>query len=207
MGLRRGVWGVLLVALAPASPLWPAGLQVDTAASRITIQLDRSGLAGFLGHRHTIAAPLEEGRVEVEEQDPARSAVRLRFESRRLAIVPGTEPASDVPSVETRMRGPEVLDVERFPRVAFTSSSVVAVETGGSSGGRLRLRVRGRLELKGKTFEVELPVDVQRDGVGLTATGETWLELRALGIEPPSVGGVVKVANRFRLSYQVVARP
>lgn len=198
--------GLLLIVFTQPSPLWPASLAVDPTASRITIHLDRTGLAGFLGHRHTIAAPLEKGRVEVDEQDPTRSTVQLTFEGRRLAIVPGTEPASDVPTVEARMRGPEVLDVERFPRVAFVSSAVVSVQTGGASG-RLHLRVHGRLELKGKSFEVDLPIEVQRDGAGLTATGEAWLELRALGIEPPSVGGVVKVANRFRLSYQIVARP
>ncbi len=206
MSLRGHVWGTLLVLLAQPSLLRPASLTVDAAASQVTIHLDRTGLVGFLGHRHTIAAPIEAGRVEVDEQDPTRSAVELTFDSRRLAIVPGSEPASDVPTVESRMRGAEVLDVERFPRVAFASSSVVSAQNVGSSG-RLQLRVRGRLELKGKTFEVDLPIEVQRDGPGLTATGEAWLELRALGIEPPSVGGVVKVANRFRLSYQVVARP
>jgi polyisoprenoid-binding protein YceI len=202
--VRRGA-AAFAAALALAGPARAATLSVDPAASRVTIHLDRSGLAGFLGHKHTIAAPVAEGRVEIVEEDPARSAVRLEFDSRQLAIVPGSEPASDVPSVETRMRGPEVLDVEHFQRIAFVSSSVVAQPH--SAGGPLRLRVHGSLALKGRTFEVDVPVEVTRDGAGLTATGEAFLELRALGIEPPSVGGVVKVANRFRLAFELLARP
>jgi polyisoprenoid-binding protein YceI len=170
-------------ALALAGPAGAATLSVDPAASRVTIHLDRSGLAGFLGHKHTIAAPVVEGRVEIVEEDPTKSTVRLAFDSRQLAIVPGSEPASDVPTVETRMRGPEVLDVEHFQRIAFVSTSVVTQPR--SAGGPLRLRVRGRLALKGRTFEVEVPVEVKRDGAALTARGEAFLELRALGIEPP----------------------
>jgi polyisoprenoid-binding protein YceI len=143
--------------------------------------------------------------VEVVGEDPASSTVRLAFDSRQLAIVPGSEPASDAPSVAARMRGPEVLDVEHFQRIAFVSTSVVAEPR--SAGRPLRLRVHGSLELKGRRFEVDVPVEVKRDGAGLTATGEAFLELRALGIEPPSVGGVVKVANRFRLAFELLARP
>ena len=41
------------------------------------------------------------------------------------------------------------------------------------------------------------PFEVRREGEGLDATGEVELELRALGIRPPVVAGVVKVANRL----------
>ena len=33
------------------------------------------------------------------------------------------------------------------------------------------------------------------------------MNLRDLGIEPPSVAGVVKVANRFRLEFEIHAGP
>ena len=133
-----------------AGPTEP--LVVDTAASRVRIHLGRTGLLKFLGHDHEIDAPLAEGRIEVVEGEPARSFVRLRFEAGRLAIVPGTEPAGDIPKVEARMRGPEVLEVARYPEIVFTSSSVAGEALGP---GRYRLRVRGTLELKGRSFPVE----------------------------------------------------
>jgi polyisoprenoid-binding protein YceI len=158
----------------------------------------------FLGHDHEIDAPVTEGRVELRGGDPSRSSVRLRFETRRLAVVAGTEPAGDVPQVEARMRGPDVLDVDRHPLVVFSSASV----TGSTlEPGRYRLLVRGALQVKGRSVPVAIPLDARLDGEVLEAEGEVELRLRDLGIEPPTVAGVVKVADRFRLAFTIVARP
>ena len=181
----------------------PRTYVVDPAASRVRIHLDRSGLMKFMGHAHDIEAPVADGRVEVVDGDPSRSTVALRFESARLAIVPGSEPANDIATVEERMRGPEVLEVSRYPEIAFASKSVRSVAT---EGERSRLVVSGSLTLHGRSVPVEVPLEVTRvaDG-GIQARGETSLNLRDLGIEPPSVAGVVKVANRFRLEFDVRA--
>ena len=72
--------------------------------------------------------------------------------------------------------------------------------------GLWRLHVRGGLELKGVRHTVEVELEVRRQGDELLASGEVELELRKIGIEPPSVAGVVKVNNRFRVSFEVKAR-
>jgi polyisoprenoid-binding protein YceI len=185
----------------------PAGAEtwaVDPAASRVRVHLGRAGLLRFLGHDHEIDAPIAEGRVEVTEDSPTRSSVRLRFEAGRLAVVPGSEPAGDVPKVEERMRGPEVLDVARHTQIVFTSSAVTGEAVGS---GRHRLRVEGTLALKGRSFPISVPLEVQRTGSALEAHGEVELRLRDLGVEPPSVARVVNVANRFRLAFEITARP
>ena len=41
----------------------------------------------------------------------------------------------------------------------------------------------------------------------IEAHGEVEWTLRDLGIEPPSVAGVVKVANGFRMTFDIRARP
>ena len=182
----------------------PESLAIDSGASRVRIHLGRAGLLKFLGHDHEIDAPIAEGRVVVAVGDPARSSVRLRFEARRMAVVPGSEPAEDIPKVEARMRGPEVLEVDRHPEVVFVSSSVSgeAIEP-----GRYRLRIRGTLELKGRSFAVEVPLEVQQTGGEVQARGQVEWRLRDLGIEPPSVAGVVRVANDFRATFEITARP
>lgn len=199
---------VLLVVLA--SPAAPGGvLVVDPSTSRVLVHLGRSGLAGFLGHAHEIEAPVAEGRVEVVAEDVARSSVHLKFDAARLGVVPGTEPAPDVPSVEARMRGPEVLDADGHPEITFESTDIspAGAAPAPSAAGPIRLLVHGTLHLRGRALDVAIPVDVRRDEQGLVASGETSLELRALGIEPPSVAGLVKVANRFRLSFEIHAAP
>ena len=150
------VLGLLLAGAARLAAGEPQPFAVDTSASHVRIHLGRSGLLKFLGHDHVIEAPIAEGRVEVVEDDPARSSVRLRFEADGLSVVPGTEPAADIPKVEARMRGPEVLDAERHPGIVFASSAVAgsATEPGryrlgsraacSSRGGRSRSRSRSR---------------------------------------------------------------
>jgi hypothetical protein len=65
--------------------------------------------------------------------------------------------------------------------------------------------VAGELTLKGRAFPIEVPLEVERQGATLRARGEVELKLRALGIEPPSVGGVVNVKDRFKLEFEVHA--
>jgi hypothetical protein len=61
--------------------------------------------------------------------------------------------------------------------------------------------------LKGRSFPVEVPVEVRRTGVGIQARGEVEWRLRDLGIEPPSVASVVNVANKFRMTFDITVRP
>jgi polyisoprenoid-binding protein YceI len=199
--------GLALSFLLAGTVAFPDGeaesLAIDPGASRVRIHLRRAGLLKVLGHDHEIEASIAAGHVEVVDGDPKRSSVRLRFEARRLAVVPGSEPAGDIPKVEARMRGPEVLDVERHSDIVFTSSSVGAEAI---EPGRARLRLRGTLELKGRSFQVEIPLEVQHTGTEIRAHGEVEWRLRDLGVEPPSVAGVVKVANAFRLTFDITAR-
>ena len=114
-------------------------------------------------------------------------------------------PDEDILEVEEKMRGLTVLDVEQHPRVRFWSVAIV-VEEADPTLGFWRLHVRGGLELKGARHTVEVGLEVRVEGDELTASGEVELQLRRIGIEPPSVAGVVKVSNRFRISFEVKAR-
>jgi polyisoprenoid-binding protein YceI len=201
--IAAAAFSVLLAPGSVVATVEPEPFAVDTSASHVRIHLGRTGLLKFLGHDHEIDAPIAEGRVEVLADDPAHSSVRVRFEAARLAVVPGTEPAGDIPRVEARMRGPEVLDVERYPGIVFVSSAVAGSAT---EPGCYRLVVQGSLQLKGRSCPVEIRLEVRRAGGAIEAHGEIALKLRDLGIEPPSVAGVVNVANGFRVSFDIRAR-
>lgn len=177
---------------------------VDPARSRVRIHLGRAGVLGFLGHDHEIDAPLEGGRIEVVDGDASRSLVDVWWSAASLAVVPGTEPADDVPEVEERMRGPEVLDVEGHSRIRLWSFGV-DVEEADPEDGAWRLVLHAGLELKGTRHRLQLPVEVRRLGDELVARGAAQLRLRSVGVEPPSVAGVVKVSDAFRVVYEVRA--
>jgi polyisoprenoid-binding protein YceI len=190
---------------AAATSAQPQVFVVDPEASQVRIHLGRAGLLKFLGHEHQIDAPLARGRIEIDTEDPTRSRVDLYWDAPLLAVVPGTEPEKDIPEVEERMRGPEVLDVEHHSGIRFWSFEIL-VEKAEPQAGAWRLRIRGGLELKGARHTVEIPLEVRRVGRTLVATGEVELRLRHLGVEPPSVAGVVNVSDKFRLVFEVHAR-
>ena len=164
----------------------PEVFVVDPAASRVRIHLGRSGLLKFMGHEHEIDAPISRGRIQVHPADPTRSRVDLRWSAPLLAVVPGTEPEKDIPEVEQRMRGPEVLAVEQQPGIRFWSFEI-RVEDADPAAGFWRLHVLGGLELKGDRHTVEVPLEVRREAEALVATGDVKLRLRRIGVEPPSV--------------------
>ena len=201
---RSLTWLVVLSTAAVRLEAQPRAYEIDSKASRVRIHLGRAGLMKFLGHDHHIEAPIAEGRIEVVDGDPTRSNVVLGFESARLAVVPGSEPADDIVKVEERMRGPDVLAVARYPEISFASTSV---SSQAGDGARARIVVAGFLKVRGRAFPLEIPLEVVHETPGIVARGALALNLRDLGIEPPSVAGVVKVANRFRLEFDIRATP
>ena len=201
---RSLTWLVVVSAAAVRLEAQPQAYEIDSQTSHVRIHLGRAGLMKFLGHDHHIEAPIAEGRVEVMDGDPARSSVALRLESARLAVVPGSEPADDIVKVEERMRGPEVLAVARYPEISFASTSV---RSQARDGSRVRIVVAGYLRVRGRAFALEIPLEVLHETFGIVARGALALNLRDLGIEPPSVAGVVKVSNRFRLEFEIRATP
>ena len=196
-------WLVTFATAAVRLEAQPQAYEIDPATSRVRIHLGRAGLMKFLGHEHKIDAPIAEGRIEVADGDPARSSVAMRFDSTRLAVVPGTEPADDIVKVEERMRGPEVLAVARYPEIGFASTSV---SSQAQDDARVRILVAGFVRMRGRAFPVEIPLEIVRETHGpIVARGGVALNLRDLGITPPSVAGIVKVANRFRLEFEIRA--
>ena len=59
----------------------------------------------------------------------------LSFDAAALKVTGEGEPAKDVPKVQAKMVGPEVLDAARFPSITFRSRSVTGKEV---TRGRLR---------------------------------------------------------------------
>jgi polyisoprenoid-binding protein YceI len=197
---------LLLLALAADRPAFaaPRTYLIDAAASAVRVHVGKSGVFGFAGHTHEVAAERFEGRVQADPDDLARSAVELSFEASGLKVSAEGEPAGDAPKVQDAMAGPKVLDVARFPAIRFRSQQVSGRKV---AEGVYELQVTGELSLHGVARTVTVPVRVELAGDTLTASGKTTLGQRTFGIEPVSAGGgTVKVKNELGIEFKLVGR-
>jgi polyisoprenoid-binding protein YceI len=204
MRSRSAVLVALSVGCALPAPAAPRTYVIDPAASAVQVHVGKSGVFGFAGHTHEVAAQRFEGRVDADADDLARSSVEVSFEASGLTVSPRGEPEGDAPKVQEMMAGPKVLDTARFPRIVFRSRQVSGQRT---AEGVYELQVAGELSLHGAARPITVPVRVELSEGTLTASGRIALAQRAFGIEPVSAGGgTVKVKNELAIEFKVVAR-
>ncbi len=200
-GIKAAV--VLVAFVATASATAQETYVVDAAASTFRIDVGKSGLFSFAGHSHEVTTSAFEGRVVANEAEVGKSSVSLKFEMARLQVSGKEEPPEDVPKVQEKMAGAEVLDVGRFPVATFESTRVEGRQV---PDGSWNLRVTGNLTLRDKIQSIVLPLRLEKAAGVLTATGQVVLKQTDFGISPVSVAGVVKVKNELGLDYKIVAR-
>ena len=194
----------VLVVLGSAAFAGAAGATYGVVESKSSVQVHvgKSGAFSFAGHKHEVQAPVS-GTVTADPKDLSGSSVELTFDSGRLRVLPEGEPSGDAPKVEAAMRGPEVLDAVRFPKIHFKSKKVTGRQ---ASGGGYDVSLVGELSLHGMTHEITVPVKVTLDGRTLTAVGETTLRHDQFGMKPvTAAGGSVKVSNELKIEFKIVA--
>ena len=93
------------------------------------------------------------------------------------------------------MLGADVLDVNRFPEIRFTSAQAEATNGGWT--------VRGELQLHGQIHPVTATVQHQ----GNHYRGSVHLKQTEFGITPVTVaGGTVKVKDEVTIDFDVVTQ-
>jgi polyisoprenoid-binding protein YceI len=192
--------GVAATAIATAAQTY----RVDPATSRATIHVGKAGAFSFIaGHAHEVSGPIESGSVDVDLDAPQNSRVSLVIATRGLKVSPAGEPEGDAPKVQDAMDSDKVLDVGRYPRITYDSTTVVVK---GRRNNVLDLLVTGRLTIRDATQTVTTPVRVELDESALTATGRFEVKQTAFGIKPVSVGGVVAVKDALEITFSIAAR-
>jgi polyisoprenoid-binding protein YceI len=177
---------------------------VDGGASRVSIEVGKAGLLKLAGHEHTVTAEGLSGEVVVDTEAVERSSVHVAFAATALRVTDSEGPADEVPKVQATMSGPKVLDVERFPEIRFSSTAVSGRK---GTGQTWEIAVTGDLELHGVRRPLTFPLRVALAPDSLAAEGTVRLRQRDYGIEPVSVGGVVKVKDELVVTLKIVARP
>jgi polyisoprenoid-binding protein YceI len=193
----------VLVGQPLASTAGTAVYRIDPAGSRVTIHVGKSGAFSFVaGHTHEVSGPIQSGSLDVDEEEPSRSHVRLVIGSGNLMVSPAGEPSGDAPKVQETMQGEHVLDVHRFPQITYESSAIVLKSRRENV---LELTMTGQLTIRDVTRAVTVPVHVKLGAEGLSANGRFEIKQSAFGIKPVSVGGVVSVKDTLDLQFSIAA--
>lgn len=206
--LRGFLWpGLAVVVLAAqASLTGPTVLTPDPAGSRLTVIVGKAGVLGFAGHIHEVTSSSVTGRIVANPADWRQASVSFELDASSLRVTGKDEPPADVPQVQRVMEGPEVLDVARFPRIAFRSRRVSVDLRGGASGDAV---VDGEITLHGTTRPVTIRAAVSLDGGGrLTARGQFSLKQSDFGIRPvTAAGGTIRVKDELDIHFLLSAVP
>lgn len=161
---------------------------IDTANSRMTIRVYKSGVFSAFGHDHEIAAPIASGTV-----DATAHRVELRVQAAALRVQDPNTSQKDRDQVQQTMEGSEVLDAAQYPEIVFRATSA-------QSAGPSSWSVRGDLTLHGQTR----PVTVDAREQGGHYVGAAKLRQTDFGITPVKVaGGAVKVKDEIRVEFDI----
>jgi len=182
-----------------------AAYVIDSQKSKIEVQVAREGFFKAFGHDHLISAKEFSGEVQLDSAKLENSSVSFTIEAKSLAVVDPGESEKDRKDVQDTMLGEQVLDVGRYPQIQFSSSSVKVVS---NKKGIYELQVEGTLSLHGAKKPVTTPVRAQimKDGT-LSVYAEVPLLQSDYGITPVKVaGGTVRVKDRLKLTFQILAR-
>ena len=185
--MNKSICFTMFLLMLSFSPVYAADL--DLAASKITVRVDKSGMFAAFAHNHIISAPLASGKLDAEKR-----TVELKFRSHDMKVLdPGTSD-SERSTIESTMKSDKVLDPTRFPEISFTSTSIETTDT-------KRYLVHGSLTLHGVTRPVELSVSFAEAHY----TGKATIKQTDFNITPVKIaGGAVRVKDPIEIVFDIV---
>jgi len=194
----------------PTPPAAAARYRVDKGRSYIVATAGRAGVMGFLGHEHGVLATAWSAELDYDEQAPEHSSLAVEVSSvnlivdteaarkrARLGSGPG---ADDVAEIQARMLGPTLLDADDHPWIRFRSDRVEALEPG-------KLRVHGEFTLLETTRPVQFETTVRQVEAFTLFVAQFQIRQTDFGIQPVSIGGVVKVADEVKIRIALWTLP
>jgi polyisoprenoid-binding protein YceI len=189
---NAGCFALLLLTLT--LPTHAADL--DLASSKITVHVEKSGMFAAFAHNHVISAPLASGHLDIEKR-----TIELTFHTADMKVLDPDASASDRATVESNMKGNEVLDAARFPEIKFVSTSIEPPAGEGSAPSHYT--VRGNLTLHGVTHQVDMSVSLAAGHY----TGKVTLKQTDFGITPIKIGGgAIRVKDPVEIVFEIVTK-
>jgi polyisoprenoid-binding protein YceI len=175
---------------------------IDPASSRFTIRAFAAGLLSGLGHNPVIAIRDFSGEVNFAPDDLTKSSVGMTIQAGSFEV------QNDVSEKDLReiirTMNDQVLEVKRFPEIAFESRQVSGMKLGESL---YVVKIEGDLFLHGVTRPQTLSANVAPADDKLRVYGEFSIKQSDFKIRLVSIaGGALKVKDELKLSFDIVAK-
>lgn len=188
--LGCAAWAALAAVKAAGAPRAP--IVLDPARSEVQFHAEATGHA-FTGRT---------GRVRA----------RASLVPGDLAGVAGATAEVEAAALETgnglrdrRMR--RMLECEEHPLILFRAARFEPAGSPREGGKEFRGVLSGEITVRGVTKPISFEVAGAWEGAGLRATGSAEARFTDFGMKPPRVLGLLRVQDRIRLEFDVLARP
>jgi polyisoprenoid-binding protein YceI len=195
----------LLVVVGPT-----AAAEIDTAASRIYVFVDKTGR----GHAHAVEGKLSGGELHLDRTEKAgvlkfdmRSFAADTTAARRAIGMADEIDAGTQASVTTDMHGSAVLNIAKHPSAEFVVNSVKPVPKANNSTAGESYELAGELTLRGVKQPLTITAVAEGADGGTRLRGQFVLKQTDYGITPlKKLLGLVGVKNELTVHGDIRLR-
>ena len=175
---------------------------IDPAASRFTVRAFAVGMLSGFGHNPVIGIRDFSGEVNFSPDNLAASSVGITINAGSFEV---QNDVSEKDRAEiTRTMNDQVLEVKRFPEIAFESRQVSGMKLGESL---YVLKIESDLFLHGVTRPQTISANVAPGDDKLRAYGEFSIKQSDFKIRLVSVAaGTLKVKDELKLAFDIIAK-
>ena len=175
---------------------------IDPATSRFTVRAFAAGLLSGFGHNPVIAIREFSGEVDFAADDLAASSVGITIKTGSFEV------QNDISEKDRReitgTMNDQVLEVVRFPEIAFESRQVSGIKLGDSL---YVVKIAGDLFLHGVTKPQTISANVAPGDAQLRAYGEFSIKQPDFRIKLVSVaGGALKLKDELKVAFDIMAK-
>lgn len=175
---------------------------IDAAKSSLTVRAFASGLLSGLGHNPVIAIRDFSGDVNFAPAVVADGSMSMKMKPESFEVQNDVSD-KDRREIERTMKD-DVLEVGRYPEIAFESKQVSGMQLGESM---YMLKIEGDLSLHGVTRRQTVSARVVPTDGTVRAQGAFSIKQTDFNIKLVSVaGGALKVKDELKFSFDIVAR-
>lgn len=205
---------LILLALTATEPATLSGQSaarvwvISPAESRLTVNVLPAGVLSSALHTHHFRPADWSGEVSWDPDRPDLVRVDARIAADSLRDHQPELSDKDIAKVEGQVRGPDILDTAKFPRIVFEGRQLEAPRLPSGGNGEFRATLVGTLTLHGKSRPLAFPIQGRASHDKLEADATVSFRQSDFGIKPYKTAlGAIAVRDEVTVEILLVALP